>query len=128
MPTKEDHAMGNEGRTGAKPLTSSVFYILLALADKDRHGLGIAEEVEKRTGGEVEMGPGTLYMALRKMLADGLIEESDQRPAPDDDDPRRRYYHITAAGRHSASAEAARLERIVLAARKKDLLSSRGRS
>ncbi len=120
--------MGNDSRTGAKPVTSSVFYILLALADKDRHGLGIAAEVEQRTGGEVEMGPGTLYVALRKMLGDGLIEESDERPAPAEDDPRRRYYRITATGRVAVSAEAARLERVVAAARKKDLLPSRGRS
>lgn len=107
---------------GTKPLTSSVFYILLALADKDRHGLGIAEEVEKRTGGEVEMSPGTLYNALRKMLADGLIQETRDRPPPEEDDPRRRYYRITEKGREAVSGEAARLNRVVLAAREKDLL------
>lgn len=107
---------------GTKPLTSSVFYILLALADQNRHGLGIAEEVEDRTGGDVEMSPGTLYNALRKMLADGLIEESAERPAPEDDDPRRRYYRITKKGREAVTAEAARLDRVVVAAREKDLL------
>lgn len=123
--------MGNSsgsGKTGAKPLTSSVFYILLALADKERHGLGIAEEVERRTDGEVEMGPGTLYNALRKMLAEGLIEESDKRPDPAEDDPRRRYYRITEPGRQAVSSEAARLERVLVAAREKDLLPSLRRS
>ena len=110
--------------SGAKPLTSSVFYILLALADKDRHGLGISEEVARRTEGDVDMGPGTLYNALRKMWADGLIEESDERGDPDEDDPRRRYYRITGAGRQAVSVEAVRLERVLVAAREKDLLPS----
>jgi len=114
--------MARNSAAGTKPLTSSVFYILLALADKDRHGLGIAEEVEARTGGEVSMGPGTLYNALRKMLAAGLIRETSNRPSPEDDDPRRRYYRITDEGRLAVSAEAARLDRVVGAARAKDLL------
>jgi DNA-binding PadR family transcriptional regulator len=114
--------MAANSAAGTKPLTSSVFYILLALADKDRHGLGIAEEVEGRTGGDVEMSPGTLYNALRKMLAEGLIEETQDRPPPEEDDPRRRYYRITEKGRQAVSAEAVRLDRVVVAAREKDLL------
>lgn len=114
--------MGNNTSGGAKPVTSSVFYILLALADKDRHGLGIAEEVERRTEGAVDMGPGTLYNALRKMLANGLIIESPVRPEPEDDDPRRRYYRITPVGRETVEAEAAHLDRVLAAARDKDLL------
>ncbi len=109
---------------GTKPLTSSVFFILLALADRPRHGLGIADEVERRTEGDVQLGPGTLYNALRKMLALGLIEEPSERPDPDDDDPRRRYYQITVAGRQAVSAEAERLERVVAAARDKELIPS----
>ena len=114
--------MAPNSAAGTKPLTSSVFYILLALADKDRHGLGIAEEVEVRSGGEVSMGPGTLYNALRKMLAAGLIRETSTRPSPEDDEPRRRYYRITDEGRRAVSAEAVRLDRVVGAARAKDLL------
>lgn len=114
--------MAARSAAGTKPITSSVFYILLALADKNRHGLGIAEEVESRTAGEVEMGPGTLYNALRRMLADGLIEETQERPAPEEDDPRRRYYRITEKGRTTVSGEAARLQRVLMAARAKDLL------
>ena len=109
---------------GTKPLTSSVFFILLALADRPRHGLGIADEVERRTEGEVELGPGTLYNALRKMLALGLIEEASEPPDPEDDDPRRRYYRITNTGRQTVSVEAERLERVVAVARDKELLSS----
>jgi DNA-binding PadR family transcriptional regulator len=114
-----------KGASGAKPLTSSVFHILLALADEDRHGLGIAEEIERRTGGAVELGPGTLYNAIRKMLQSGLIQEPTQRPAPPDDDPRRRYYRITRMGRRLLEQEAERLDRVLAAARDKQVLPQR---
>lgn len=107
---------------GKKPITSSVFLILLALADRDRHGLGIADDVEVRTGGEVRLGPGTLYNAIQKMLKSGLIEVSSERPDPEDDDPRRRYYRITDVGRIQVREEAARLDRILSVAREKELL------
>ena len=67
-----------------KPLTSSSFYILLAVVDEPRHGLGIASEVETRTGGDVRMGPGTLYIAIKKLLDQKLIAEVSATP---DDDP-----------------------------------------
>jgi len=106
---------------GGKPLTSSVFYILLALADADRHGLGIAADVEERTGGDVKLGPGTLYNAIKNMLADGLIEMA-RRSAPEADDPRRRYYSITGPGRRLLKQEAARLDRVLAAARDKRIV------
>ncbi len=106
--------------SGTKPLTSSTFYILLALADRDRHGLGIAADVEDRTGGAVHIGPGTLYNAIRKLLDDGMIEEGGQRDQVGDD-PRRRYYSITPAGRSSVRAEAARLRTILRVAEEKAL-------
>ena len=81
------------------PLTPAVLNILLALADEERHGYGIMQEVEARTGGETRLGPGTLYGSIKRMLADGLIEESDERPDPEMDDQRRRYYRITGFGR-----------------------------
>ena len=74
------------------PLTPAVFHILLALADRERHGYGIMLEVEVMTSGRVEMGPGTLYGTIKRMLKADLIEESDERPDPDLDDERRRYY------------------------------------
>lgn len=111
--------MSPRGASGAKPLTSSVFHILLALADQDRHGLGIAEEIESRTAGAVELGPGTLYNAIRKMLEAGLIKEATTRPEPAQDDPRRRYYTVTLAGRRLLGKEARRLDLILAAARDK---------
>jgi DNA-binding PadR family transcriptional regulator len=65
------------------PLTPAVLNILLALADEERHGYGIMREVEARTGGGTRLGPGTLYGSIKRMLADGLIEESDERPDPE---------------------------------------------
>ena len=104
------------------PLPVSEFQILLALADEERHGYAIKREVADRTGGGVQLGPGTLYGSIKRMVADGLIEESDERPDPDFDDERRRYYRITALGRQVAVAEARRMERLVGIARAKRLL------
>src|SRR3712207_5182028 len=84
---------------GLLPLTPAVLQILLSLADEERHGYGIMREVEDRTGGGVRMGPGTLYGSIKRMLVDGLIEESDERPDPELDDSRRHYYRITDFGR-----------------------------
>jgi len=108
------------------PLTPAVLHILLALADEERHGYGIMKEVEARTGGEVRLGPGTLYGSIKRMLADGLIEESDERPDPGLDDQRRRYYRITDFGRRVAGAEAERLQGLIDAARAKKLLRTGG--
>jgi len=98
--------------------------ILLALADGPLHGLGIAEEVGRSTGGSLGLGPGTLYTTLRRMLDGGLIEESPDRPEPDADDPRRRYYRITSEGRTRITADAADLDALLVAARAKGILPS----
>lgn len=103
-------------------LTPAVFQILLALADGERHGYAIMKDVEASTGGRVRLGPGTLYRSIKRMLADGLIEECDERPDPDLDDERRRYYRLTALGRRVARAEAERLAGLVQLARAKRLL------
>jgi DNA-binding PadR family transcriptional regulator len=99
------------------PLRPAVLHILLALADKERHGYGIMREVEERTGGRTRLGPGTLYGSIKRMLADGLIEESDERPDLAMDDHRRRYYRITDFGRRVAGAETERLSGLVETAR-----------
>lgn len=103
-----------------------MFHILLALADKERHGYDIMREVDERTEGNMRLGPGTLYGSIKRMLNDRLIEELDERPDPELDDERRRYYRLTDLGRRVAVAEAQRLEKLVKSARSKKLLSTRG--
>src|SRR6266478_9387142 len=105
------------------PLTPAVFHILLALADSERHGYGIMQEIAERTQGAMRMGPGTLYGSIKRMLADGLIEAAAERPDPELDDERRRYYRLTDFGFRVARAEAERLEKLVKSARSKNLLS-----
>jgi DNA-binding PadR family transcriptional regulator len=104
------------------PLPVSEFQILLALADEERHGYGIKQEVALRTDGDVQLGPGTLYGSIKRMLAGGLIEESDERPDASLDDERRRYYRITALGLEAAALEARRMARLVALARRKRIL------
>ena len=99
------------------PLPPAVFHILMALADEDRHGYGIIQEVRSRTGNSVRLSPGTLYRSIQRMLEDDLIVEVNERPAPELDDERRRYYRITPFGRVVARAEAARLHELVRLAR-----------
>jgi len=99
------------------PLPPAVFHILLSLADGDRHGYAIIQDVVARTGGEVRLGPGTLYRSIQRMLEQDLIVEAETRPAPDADDERRRYYRMTAFGREVARAEAERLAGLVRLAR-----------
>lgn len=105
------------------PLTPAMFHILLALADGERHGYSVMQEVESSTDGRMRLGPGTLYGSVKRMLADGLIVESDERPDPEMDDERRRYYRLTDMGRRVAVAEAQRLAELVSVARAKRLLS-----
>ena len=100
----------------------SEFQILLALADGERHGYAIMQEIERRSDGAVRLGPGTLYGSIKRMLADGLIEESQRRSTATREDERRRYYRITSVGRRAAVTEARRMERLVAAARVKRLL------
>jgi DNA-binding PadR family transcriptional regulator len=101
------------------PLTPAIAHILLALADGDRHGYAIMQEVERLTGGGLRMGPGTLYGTIKRMLTAGLIEEVDQRPDPDLDDERRRYYRATRLGIAVLEKETARMAALVSAARAK---------
>jgi DNA-binding PadR family transcriptional regulator len=104
------------------PLTPPVLHTLVALADGDKHGYAILKEIARRTDGAVRLSAGTLYALLSRATADGLIEESDERPDFALDDERRRYYRLTALGRRVAVAEIARLESIVEMAREKRLV------
>ena len=95
------------------PLTPAVFHILLALAEGERHGYAIMQEVEARTGGVIPMGPGTLYGSIKRMAAAGLVESSGERQ---EDGERRRFYALTKLGRAVLRAEAVRLRELVSAA------------
>lgn len=108
----------------AQPFTPSVFHILLALADGEKHGYAIMKDVESQTDGRVKMGPGTLYGSIKRMLAAGLIQEVDERPDPTLDDERHRYYRLTGVGEEMVSAESQRLEQTVKAARQKHVRPS----
>jgi len=99
------------------PLKPAIFEILLSLADGERHGWALTQDIEARTG--VGPDPGNLYRSLRTMLDAGLVEESSRRPAPDLDDERRRYYRITPQGRRAALEEISRLEALLRAAKSK---------
>ena len=101
---------------GLLPLSSAMFHVLVALVDDERHGYAIIKDVSARTNGAVELGTGTLYGIIKRLLADGWIAEARTRRAADDDE-RRRYYRLTAAGRDAALADAARLERAAAQAR-----------
>ena len=104
------------------PLSPATFHVLLALAGEDLHGYAILKEVERRTGEAVGLSTGTLYGILKRLLADGWIVELRSRPSATEDDARRRYYRLTPRGREVAAAEAARLDRLVTAARAQRLL------
>ena len=106
-------------------LPAATFHILLALAEEDRHGYAIIQEVAMRTDGELKLSAGTLYRSIQRMLEQGLIVETRDRPAPEDDDQRRRYYRITALGTATAKEEARRLTQLVRMARAKGLAPGR---
>jgi len=108
------------------PLTPPVFHILLALAEGERHGYGIMQDVARQTANALQLGPGTLYGCLKRMLAAGLVEESGERPDPALDDERRRYYRMTGLGREAARAEAQRLSAAVSAARARRMFARPG--
>jgi DNA-binding PadR family transcriptional regulator len=99
------------------PLPLASFHILLALAEGDRHGYALIQDVAVNTGGALRLSPGTLYRSIQRMLEDGLLAEVRERPAPEDDDERRRYYRITPFGAAVARAEARRLAGLVKLAR-----------
>jgi DNA-binding PadR family transcriptional regulator len=110
----------------APPLSAQQFQILLALTDAERHGYGIIRDVADRTNGAVRLGTGPLYTAIGRLVAVGLMVETDRRDA---DDARRRYYRLTPDGRQALRAEAARLESLLAQARRKGVRSGvvRGR-
>jgi len=101
------------------PLKPVVFQVLLSLADGERHGYAIVQDITARTAAKLRLEPGNLYRSLKWMLDRGLLEESERRPAPDLDDERRRYYRITRFGQRVAEAETGRLQQLVAEARRR---------
>lgn len=99
------------------PLPPATFHILIALADGDRHGYAIIQDVAASTNGELRLSPGTLYRSIQRMLEQGVIVETRERPEPEEDDERRRYYRLTPFGEEVARAEARRLTQLVKLAR-----------
>ena len=106
------------------PLKSQWFHILLSLAGGEQHGYGIMQQVLERSGGKVRLWPATLYGSLKRLIEAELIQESDERPAPELDDARRRYYRLTALGRQVLDAECDRLQELVRAIRVKQALNA----
>ena len=105
-----------------EPMTTAVFHILVALADRDRHGYSIMQDVEARTEGKGRLSAGTLYSSIRRMLEQGLVEELRESPDAESQDERRRYYRLTSAGRESALEEARRLTEMLTQARATGLI------
>jgi DNA-binding PadR family transcriptional regulator len=95
------------------PLKTQWFHIMLSLAGGEQHGYGIMHEVLDRTTGKVRLWPATLYGSIKRLIEAELIEESDERPAPEQDDARRRYYRLTTLGRRVLDAECERLKELV---------------
>ncbi len=95
-----------------KPLQSHVFHILMSLLDRQRHGYSIIKDISQRTNGEVELGTSTVYAAIKRMMRDGLLEETDKPADEDSADVRRRYYRATDLGREVAREEALRVRRL----------------
>jgi DNA-binding PadR family transcriptional regulator len=108
------------------PLHRDTFQILVSLADRERHGYSVMQDVAQRTDGAVRLSPSTLYASIKRLLEQELIEEVDERPDPRHDDERRRYYRLTQLGRKVAMAEARRLERLLADARATGLLPEKG--
>jgi DNA-binding PadR family transcriptional regulator len=107
------------------PLPSATFHILMAVSGEDRHGYAIIQDVAASTNGELRLSAGTLYRSIQRMLEQGLLLETKDRPAPEEDDERRRYYRITPFGRVVAKAEAQRLTQLVRLARKSGFATGR---
>ncbi len=107
------------------PLHKDTFQILVSLADRERHGYSVMQNIAERTGGALRLSPSSLYASIKRLLEQGLIEELAERPDPEHDDERRRYYRLSRLGRQVAMAEARRLERLLADARATGLLPTR---
>ena len=121
MGVSKQTAGGGGDSADSGPLTPAVFHILVALAEGERHGYAIMQDVLETTDGRIRMGPGTLYGTLKRLLEAGLIAEAGERPDPEPGEERRRYYRLTAQGSRVATTETHRLSQIVRAASRRGL-------
>jgi DNA-binding PadR family transcriptional regulator len=108
---------GKDSNDALLPLQATSFHILLSLADEDRHGYAIIQDIARRTNDEIKLSAGTLYRSIQRLQEQGLIVETRTRPAPEEDDERRRYYSLTAMGKAAAQAEVRRLHSLLKMAR-----------
>jgi DNA-binding PadR family transcriptional regulator len=113
VPKKKDP---NRAAAALLPLKPQDYHILFVLLDGERHGYGMVKEIERQTGGQIRLEAGNLYRSVRRLIKQGLIVESDRRPAPESDDERRRYYGVTRFGREVVAAETERMRKVVEAA------------
>jgi len=111
------------GTIPAAPLSPAVLALLLSLAESDKHGYQMMKDARSPQGGGLQLGPGTLYGSLDRMMRDGLVKESGIS-----DDERRRYYRLTRQGRTVLTAELERLDAAMRSARAQGLIPQRGRS
>jgi len=107
------------------PLPAATFHILMSVAEDDRHGYAIIQDVAARTNGELRLSAGTLYRSIQRMLEQGLLTETRERPSPEEDDERRRYYRITPFGTAVARAEARRLTQLLKLAQQSGFAAGR---
>jgi len=98
------------------PLKPQDYFILFVLVEAECHGYRMVQEIARLTDGRIRMEAGNLYRSIRRLSRQGLVDESDRRPAPDADDERRRYYRITDLGRQVFAAETARMRAVVVSA------------
>jgi DNA-binding PadR family transcriptional regulator len=119
--TRQKSTLDDQARA-VLPLPAPAVHILLALADRDRHGLGIADHIEEFTGGSVSLGPGTLYGTLKRLLEQGLVDDVREGPSGDRTDPRRRYYRVTPVGRRALELQARDLATVIGVARVKRVI------
>ena len=125
MPLQAAHKAGEDVQAFL-PLPASAMHIIVALAEGEKHGYAIMRDVEQLSGGIVRMGPGSMYGSIKRMIDQGLLEESAARPDPALDDERRRYYALTDLGHRVGAAEHARLSRLLSAAQIRRLSPSPG--
>lgn len=112
----DNPSVSSERVAALLPLKQQDYHILFVLLDGECHGYRMVKEIARQTGGQIRMDAGNLYRSIRRLMKDGLVEESDRRPAPESDDERRRYYRITELGKSVFAAETERMRSVVTAA------------